>query len=412
MRKCSYFFGQTTIGQVFKLIPNHIIARCVIKHQSNKSIKKFDSKSHLAMLCYAVLANVQGLRQVCDGMMGMGSKLNHMGISFIAPKSTLADANNRRRHEFFGSVYKELLQYYGHILSDKSIAEPLLKKAFAIDSTTISLFKAILKASGRKPKDGKERGGIKSNMQIRLIDEMPMNVTFSAGADNDHEFLPDLVLEKDDIAIFDKAYNDYAQFQKWTGEEIWFVTREKTNAKSKIILERDLPEDKDYEILLDDESEYSYKDKAGEVQRPVFRRVTVYSEEHEEKMVLLTNILHLEASQISMLYQRRWRIELLFKQLKQNFPLKYFFGETENAIKTQIWVSLIVNLLLTVVHLKAKNKKQSFRAVVSLIRQHLYHYINIIKFLADPKGLALEYMKTSKRKLDPYYQTEMKFNSS
>jgi hypothetical protein len=258
----------------------------------------------------------------------------------------------------------------------------------------MSLFKAILKASGRKSKDGNAKGGIKSHVQIRLLDELPMNVRYTAGAANDHDFLNHLILTKDDIAIFDKAYVDYAQYAKWSSEGIYFVTREKDNAKSIVLSERDLPDDKDFEILLDEEVIKEYKDADNQTQKFVLRRIVIWSDKHKAQIVLLTNIFYLEAVQISQLYRKRWRIELLFRQLKQNFPLKYFLGDNENAIQIQIWCCLIVNLLITIIKLKTANKKMSFALTVSIIRQHLMSYLNILEYLKHPEGLRQEFKKS------------------
>ena len=120
-----------------------------------------------------------------------------------------------------------------------------------------------------------------------------------------------------------------------------------------------------------------YKDADNQTHKFVLRRVVIWSDKHQAKIVLLTNMFHLEAAQISLLYRKRWRIELLFKQLKQNFPLKYFLGDNENAIRIQIWCCLIVNLLVTIIKLKTANKKMSFALTVSIIRQHLMSYLNI-----------------------------------
>lgn len=149
-----------------------------------------------------------------------------------------------------------------------------------------------------------------------------MNIHYTAGAANDHEFLKHLILEKGDIAIFDKAYVDYSQYAKWSNEGISFVTREKDNGKSVVLLERDLPDDKDFEILLDEEIIKQCKDSDNQPQKMVLRRIVVWSAKHQDTIVLLTNIFYLEAAEISMLYQKRWRIELLFKQLKHKLDLK------------------------------------------------------------------------------------------
>jgi len=411
MSKSNYYFGQNTLGQVLKLIPTSIVSKAVKQTGSDYAVKKFSTLNHLYTMCYAVLADVTGLRHVCDGLLAMGEKLKHLGLDYVVPKSTLSDSNMNRDSNVFGQIYQGLYEHYSKVISDSSIAEPLLRQAFAIDSTTMSLFKAILKASGRKSKDGNAKGGIKSHVQIRLLDELPMNIQYTAGAANDHDFLKHLILNKDDIAIFDKAYVDYAQYAKWSREGIFFVTREKDNAKSVVLSERDLPNDRDFEILLDEEIIKEYKDADNKAQKLVLRRIVIWSDKHQAKIVLLTNMFHLEATQVSLLYRKRWRIELLFKQLKQNFPLKYFIGDNENAIRIQIWCCLIINLLITVIKLKAANQRMSFALTVSIIRQHLMSYINILAYLKYPEGLRAEFKRSFAFRKKYNTQTSLVFNT-
>lgn len=412
MNKSKYYFGQNILGQVFKLIPLSVVSKAIKESDSDFAVKKFSTLNHLYTMCYAVLADVTGLRHVCDGLLAMGEKLRHLGMDYVVPKSTLSDSNRNRSSEVFGKIYQGLYAHYQSFFSDSSVVEPLLRKAYAIDSTTISLFKAILKATGRKSKDGKEVGGIKSHVQIRLLDEMPMNVAYSAGAVNDHEFLKDVILSQGDIAIFDKGYVDYMQYEKWTEEGVFFVTREKQNAKGKVLLERELPDDKDFEILLDEEIIKEYKDNTNVVHKFVLRRIVIWSDKHQATIVLLTNMFRLDAAEISSLYRKRWRIELLFKQLKQNFPLKYFLGDNENAIQIQIWCCLIVNLLITVLKIKSSNKKTSFALVVSIIRQHLMSYLNILAYLKNPDGLRFEFKNKFPTKNKPIIQTQIVFNTT
>ena len=393
MAKSRYYFGQNILGQVLKLIPISIVNKSVKKLNSDFAVKKFTTLNHLYTMCYAALADVTGLRHVSDGLMAMGNKLQHIGMNYVVPKSTLSDGNKNRSSELFGQIYQGLYQHYYPFISDGAITEVLLKKAYAIDSTSISLFKAILKASGRKSKDGNPKGGIKAHVQIRLLDELPMNVKYTAGASNDHEFMKDLILEKGDIAIFDKAYVDYEQYHTWNKDDIYFVTREKDNAKSITIKERDLPDDKDFDVLLDEEVLKEYKNSEGIIQKFLLRRTVVWSEKHQDTIILLSNCFHLEATEISLLYRKRWRIELLFKQLKQNYPLKYFLGDNENAIQIQIWCCLIVNLLTTIIKSKAGNTNMSFALTVSIIRQNLMNYINLLSYLKHPEGLRIEFKK-------------------
>ena len=411
MSKSSYFFGQTVLGQVFGLIPNTIINKVVKNTNSDFAIKKCTTKNHLFTMCYAVLCDVTGLRHISDGLIGMQGGLTQIGITYVPPKSTLADSNKNRPSEVFSQLYQCLYKHHCVYLSDRALVEPLLEKAYAIDSTTMPLFKNILKATGRKSKDGKEVGGIKAHVQISLLDNLPMNVKHTSGATSDHSFLSAVQLNPFDIAIFDKAYIDYAQYAKWSSEGIYFVTREKENAKGTMVLDRDLPDDKDFEILKDEDNLKVFKDEKGQEQNLLLRRVVVWSDKHQATIVLLTNMFHLEATEISMLYRKRWRIELLFKQLKQNFPLKYFVGDNANAIEIQIWCTLIVNLLLTIIQLKVKNKKMSYALIVSIIRQHATSYLNIIKYLQNPDGLRLCYNNMTTR-LKKNRQTNLFANTS
>ena len=411
MNKSNYFFGQTVLGQVLRLIPPSLIHKIAKKTGSDFAVKKFDTKCHLYTMCYGVIGDITGLRHISDGLVAMGNSLSQLGINYVPPKSTLSDSNKNRPSEVFAQIYQALYEHYYVFLSDRIVPEPLLAKAYAIDSTTMSLFKAILKASGRKSKDGKAVGGIKAHIQISLIDELPMNIKHTSGATNDHTFLKNLVLNPHDIAIFDKAYVDYQQYAKWSSENIYFVTREKDNAKSTSILERDLPDDKDFEILKDEEVMKTYKGQNGQKQQLLLRRIVVWSEKHQDIIVLLSNMFHLEAFEISMLYRKRWRIELLFKQLKQNFPLKYFVGDNQNAIEIQIWCVLIVNLLMTIIRLKVKNKNTSFALLVSIVRQHAMSYLNIIKYLQNPDGLRKQYQNSIKRNKTEK-QTSLVFNTS
>lgn len=212
MSKSNYFFGQTVLGQVLSLIPPSLVHKIAKKTSSDFAVKKFDTKCHLYTMCYGVIGDITGLRHISDGLVAMGNSLSQLGINYVPPKSTLSDSNKNRSSDVFAQIYQALYEHYYVFLSDRTVSEPLLAKAYAIDSTTMSLFKAILKASGRKSKDGKAVGGIKSHIQISLIDELPMNIKHTSGATNDHTFLKDLILKAYDIAIFDKAYVDYQQY--------------------------------------------------------------------------------------------------------------------------------------------------------------------------------------------------------
>ena len=252
-----------------------------------------------------------------------------------------------------------------------------------IDSTTISLFKAILKAVGRNPINGKRKGGIKAHVLINAQENTPILVRYSSAARHDKNFLTHIDLAKRSIIVFDRAYNDYKQYARFGDDEIIFVTRQKKNA----IFEQgelfEVPNKTDSGVQKDEEIFLTYKENKEEKKLRT-RRITYYDKNRDKMLIFITNNFEFDAETIALIYKKRWQIETLFKQLKQNFPLKYFLGDNQNAIEIQIWVSMIANLLVTLLKNKIK-RKWAFSNLVALIRMHLMNYINIYKFLENPE---------------------------
>jgi hypothetical protein len=293
--------------------------------------------------------NCTSLREVTHGIAAYGDKLNHLGLTYTPPRSTLSDANCTRSEKFFGEVYKKLYNHFKSSLSDSQTSNEVLKRIFIIDSTTISLFKAIMKCVGRKPLDGKSKGGIKVHTMLNAYEEVPQLIHFTDAATHDHTFLSKVKLQPHQIAIFDKGYVDYQQYAKWTKDNIYFVTRLKDNAVYEQLQEINIPDDCPDNYIKDEKIQIKFRDENKQEQCVGLRRVVYYDKQKDRIFQFLTNIFEMTAEQIGQLYKMRWQIELLFKQLKQNFPLKYFLGDNENAIKIQIWCTLIANLLFTII---------------------------------------------------------------
>ena len=213
---------------------------------------------------------------------------------------------------------------------------------------------------------------------INAKEDVPCLVRFSSAATHDHIFLKELNLKKGSFVVFDKGYVDYIQYHKWTIEDVYFVTRQKENAVYKSLEEFDIKDHINPSVLKDERIEI----KKGE-QLIQLRRVAFYHNEQRKVYEFITNNFDLEADKIADIYKQRWQIETLFKRLKQNFPLKYFFGDNQNAIEIQIWVSLIIQLIMLVIQRKAA-KKWAFSNMMSVIKYHLMTYIDLFKFLAKP----------------------------
>ena len=243
------------------------------------------------------------------------------------------------------------------------------------------MFKDVLSCVGRKSKDGKSKGGIKVHTVINADEIVPNLVWFSGAVTHDHNFLKKLKCDDNTVYVFDKGYNDYKSFKHFTDHKTGFVTRLKNNALYDEIKNLEIPERVHSGVLSDKIIEVEVK-KEKEITKLKLRKVTFYDRENKREFEFLTNLFDLRADLIAGLYKVRWQIELLFKQLKQNFPLRYFLGDNENAIKIQIYCVLIVNLLMAVIKKKLK-RSWAFSNLVSFCKIHLFNYIQLIKFLEN-----------------------------
>jgi len=375
MLKGTTFSGQPVFAQLTGMISRSSFTTLVKEQGADHYCKRCKSWEHLMCMLYCIMNNCTSLREVTHGIAAYGDKLNHLGINYTPPRSTLSDANVTRSEKFFGALYNKLYLRYKELFSDSHLDKELLKRVFLIDSTTISLFKAIMKCVGRKPADGKSKGGIKVHTMLNAYEQVPQLIHFTDAATHDHTFLSKLDLQPHQIAVFDRAYVDYKQYAKWGAEGVHFVTRLKDNAVYDGLEETEIPDNIPEGYLKDEKIQISYKDEQQKEQLLFLRRVVYYDDKKKRLFQFLTNIFDTDmtAEEIGLLYKLRWQIELLFKQLKQNFPLKYFLGDNENAIKIQIWCTLIANLLFTVIK-KGIKEKISFSNLVSFARQHLFSY--------------------------------------
>jgi len=378
MNKSNNFSGQPIIKQLLKLLSPAIITRTVYKYNSDRYYKRFKTYDHLVTMLYATLSGVSSLRELSTILLACEGRIGHLNLKHFPKRSTLSDANKKRSSEVFASIYYALLHKYRMLLSDSSPLSLPVKHLKIVDSTTISLFSDILKGVGRNPINGKKKGGIKMHTMINALEDVPCLVRFSSAATHDHTFLKDLNLEKGSFVVFDKAYNDYLQYLQWTKDDIYFVTRQKDNAVYKSVEEFDLSDTTNDAVLKDERISVQKKDETIQL-----RRVAYWDSKKEKVYEFITNHFDLEPDKIAAIYKHRWQIETMFKRLKQNFPLKYFLGDNQNAIEIQIWCGLIIQLLMLVIQRKTK-KKWAYSNMVSMIRFHLMTYIDLFKFLENP----------------------------
>jgi len=396
MGKSKNFSGQPIFNQLIKFIDKSEIKKIAKQHGAERYVKKFSTYNHVIVMLFVAFEGYHSIREVILGLLSNAHKLSHLGLSYLVRRSTFAEANQRRGSQVFGDIYMDVYRRHAPHLADSRLSDADLKRLYIMDSTTISLFKDILKGVGRNPKEGRKKGGIKAHTIIKASENVPCLVRYSEAARHDHLFLEEVLgLAPGSIITFDKGYVDYAQYEEFTKNTIWYVTRLKDNALYEARKEFDIPDDAGSGVLKDEEVVLYYGDKKKEEHRA--RRIACWDSENERLFEFITNNFELSAEKIALVYKKRWQIELLFKQLKQNFPLKYFLGDNENAIEIQIWTAMLANLLITLVRSRLK-RSWAFSNMVSVIRRQLMNYIDIYCFLEDPEGSWREIIKENKMK--------------
>ena len=276
------------------------------------------------------------------------------------------------------------------VLADSRTSKAWERLLYIMDSTTISLFSNILKGVGRNPKHGRKKGGIKAQTIIKATENVPHLVRYTSAATHDNFMLKEVKLPEGSFLAIDRAYINYSEFERLTKEGVYYVTKMKKNLSFETL------EDK---MIVDSNGHVSLREctivfKKGDIKHKS-RKIEYWQINEKGELrtgILLTNNFELWAEDIVEIYDRRWQIEVLYKQLKQNFTLKYFYGDSVNAIQTQIWVTLIANLLLTLIKRRVK-RKWAFSNMATMVRQMLMYYIDLYRYLEEPEKAWIKFNK-------------------
>ena len=388
MGKSTHFLGQPLYGQIIKLLDKAEILEISRKNGGERYIKCFDAWTHLMTMLYAVIMRHDSLREISVSMLAEARKLSHLGVSMMPTRSTLSDANSRRPAAIFESIYRQLYgRYRQELFSDSRgrLSAKWMRRLQIIDSTTISLFSnQLFKGVGRNPKTGKKKGGIKVHTVIHANEAVPSDVHFTSAATNDSFMLKPVNFHDGDVLAMDRAYIDYTKLEELTGRGVIYVTKMKKNL-TYVLWENIMWQNSMglMEYRIRHVTFYKPVKDGGLIRHHA--RIISYVDMKKHKVIdLLTNDMDDDPEEIVNIYRQRWEIELLFKQIKQNFPLRYFYGESRNAIKIQIWVTLIANLLLMVIQSRL-NRNWSFSGLATMVRLTLMYYVDLYSLLNQPE---------------------------
>jgi hypothetical protein len=352
----------------------------VRKHGAEKSAKGFTCWTQFVAMLFCHMARADSLREICNGLASFADKLIHLGVFNAPNKSTLSYANANRPaalfEDLFWAVSNRLRANGG--LGRRKKKFRFKNKLLSFDSTTITLCLSLFPwASYRRAK-----GGVKVHLLLDHDDYMPAYVRITEARPHDRLGAQGLKLNPGSIVAFDRAYNDYELFAKWTRQGVYFVTRMKSDADYTVDEKRPVPQRGN--VLSDETIRLSGVGAWEKCPFPL-RRIVVWSETKQSEVVLLTNHMTFGSTTIASIYKDRWEIEIFFKTLKQNLKIKTFVGTSENALRIQVWTALIALLLIRWLH-HLSHASWSFSNMASLLRMHLFTYCNLLDWLESPFG--------------------------
>ena len=354
---------QYVFGQFLNLLPRYEFQRIVNKYKGDYRTRHFKCWNQLACMIFAQIRQEQSLRDIDIALNAHANKLYHMGM-VQCPRSTLADANERRDYRIYEEFAKLLMHRARREYAGTDLAVDVDNAVYALDASTIDLTLSLFPWA----KFRKTKGAIKLHAMIDLRGNIPAFLTITDGKVHDVKAAPQIPIEPEGIYVVDRAYVDFDWLRSIDDISAFFVSRLKTSIRwTRIVshpVDKSLGLRSDQEILL-----FSKRTKAKYPKR--LRRISFRDEERHRTLVFLSNNFDLPADTVAALYKARWEIELFFKWIKQNLKVKSFFGTSPNAVKTQIWIAMIVYLILAIL-------KQRYGLEKSL--SQLLHFLEVNLF--------------------------------
>ena len=365
------------IRQVLNLIPAFILRNSINKYQADKGCHKYKTYDQLVALTFGQLGKCYTLSDISCGLSISQTFLTDLGLTQNPARSTMSDGNKNRDYRTFEDLYYQLINHYSRTLTnnrDRAIIEEVKNETIKlIDSTTVSLCLNLFDWA----KFRTAKGGLKIHTVWDDTLGLPDYINITEAKIHDSKGLENQVFDKGTIIVEDRAYFDFELIARRCVAQNIFVTRLKSSILYESIEELDLPEDKDQDILKDEIVVFTSKEaiKAG-LEGKKFRLVTVYKADENKVIQIITNQLDWQARTVADLYKKRWDIEIFFKLMKQDLQIKTFLGTSENAVKSQVFVAMIVYLLLELIRRVYCKEKAAFSNFCEKVRICLLHYLS------------------------------------
>ena len=367
--------GRIVFSQVMDFLPLREFRKCVKRYRGNYKVQKFSCMNQFLCMAFAQLTYRESLRDIEACLRAMQSKLYHMGIHGRVSKSTLADANEKRDWRIYADFAQVLIHIARSLYAEEEFGVELDQTVYALDSTTIDLCLSLFPWA----KFRKHKAGVKLHTLLDLRGNIPTFIRITEALVHDVNILDDIIPEAGAFYIMDRGYLDFARLYIFHQCLAFFVTRAKGNFQFRRLYSHPIDNSTglrcDQTIVLT--GFYSSKDYPERL-----RRIRYVDKETEQNLVFITNCFTLPAITIAQLYKCRWQVELFFKWIKQHLRIKAFFGTTENAVKTQIWIAISVYVLVAIIK-KQLDLDLNLYTILQILSVTLFEKVSILQVLME-----------------------------
>lgn len=375
------YAGKLVFAQVIDFMPLPIFRRCVAKYQGNFKVKSFTCLDQFLCMAFAQVTYRESLRDIEACLRSQSKKLYHMGIRGTVCRSTLADANENRDWRIYAELAQSLIATARTLHSTEPFIEELDETVYALDSTTIDLCLSVFPWAAFR----KRKGAIKLHTLLDLRGNIPTFIYISDGKLHDVNALDLIPMEPGAFYVMDRGYVDFKRLYTFTQSAAFFVTRAKSNCKFQRMyshqVDRTVGLICDQTIMLTGQaSKKAYPEK--------LRRIKFNDPKSGNTLIFLTNNFSLPALTISQLYRSRWQVELFFKWIKQNLRIKNFYGTSENAVKTQIWIAISVYVLVAIMK-KQLGLPESLYTILQILSVTSFERTSIFQLITE-RGYKIE----------------------
>ena len=367
--------GRTVFAQIMDFLPLNEFRKCIARYDGQHKVQSFSCMDQFLCMAFAQLSYRESLRDIEACLRAVPSKRYHMGIRGNIARSTLAYANETRDWRIYADFAQVLIHTARKLYAKDDLAVELDNTVYALDSTTVDLCLSLFPWARFR----KHKAAVKMHTLLDLRGSIPTFISISDGLLHDVNILDEIIAEAGSFYIMDRGYLDFARLYRLGQCLAFFVTRAKDNFRFQRVYSH--PVDKSTGLMCDQtimlSGFYAAKDYPEKL-----RRIRYVDQETGKTLVFLTNCFSLEAMEIARLYKCRWQVELFFKWIKQHLRIKAFFGTSENAVKTQIWVAVSVYVLVAIIKKQLK-LELSLYTILQILSVTLFEKVSILQVLME-----------------------------